>query len=392
MSERKSPATVLAPAALCAVAAVLAPRGSLAQTAPPTPQAAAQPPAESSRRLEPRARRLSNGMTLVSAQSAGAAAVVLAVPAGSARGDQPEASAELVTRQASIERPRCERAGLSSTVVRDRAWAEFVTRAPAASLELALWREASRLDALESSEPSAIRALHRAAFDPSHAVLVVIGPSDSATLDALVDRTVGRIPSRSTPVPTLARDADPPPAWQRTGDGGWARQWSVVGDRTPDHYALELISWVLADGRGALVPGFVASRSVRGAVLVESFVDHELERDRFHLALRYAAPQAQRPPLDTLVDELLSRLAREGVTGVELNRARERWRVAWREGEGSIERLALRWARLEARWGNARLAFTEEDRYDAVTVQDVLRVINQQLVRPATNATQEAAR
>lgn len=391
MSERKSPATVLAHALLFATSASLVfSRTTVAQTAVQPAQTARPQPEQ---RVEPRTRRLANGVTVVSATVSGAsAATVLAVPAGSARADGGEALSQLVARQATIERERCERAGLSTTVSRDRAWVEYVTRAPAASLELALWREATRLDALAASEPAATRAAHRAAFDPSHAVLVVIAPAEGPALDALVDRTIGRIPSRATTMPAIARDRDPPEGWQRSDDGSWSRQWSVVGDRAPDHYAVELISWAMTEGRRALLQTHFGARAVRGAVSVDSFVDHELERDRFHLVLRYTNPQGARPALDALADELFARLAREGITGAELGRARERWRVAWRSGEGSIDRLALRWARFESRWGNARLALTEEDRYDAVTVQDVLRVIHQQFVRPSRATAPEAAR
>lgn len=398
MSERKSPATDLAHTLLfAAVASLSVARSAHAQSAAPAAQPAqaaqsTRSAADPLRAIEPRTRRLSNGVTVVSATVGGAgAATVLAVPAGSARGEGGDVLAQLVARQHGLERTRCERAGLASSVVSDRAWVEFVTRAPAPAIELALWREASRLDVLAATEPAPLRAAHRASFDPSHAVLVVVSALDSAALDAMIDRTVGRIPSRATAMPTVAVASDPPSGWRRSEDGSWSRAWSIVGDRTPDHYAIELISWAMAEGRRALLPTYFAERTVRGAVIVDSFVDHELERDRLHLELRYASAQGTRPALDSLADDLLTRIAREGITGAELARARERWRVEWRAGESSAERLALRWARFEARFGNARLALTEEDRYDAVTVQDVLRVMNQQIIGPVRSARPASA-
>jgi hypothetical protein len=335
-----------------------------------------------------RARRLANGLTLVRAWSnavePSSVGLVLTVPLGARR----EASQSLsgVIELASAPDPRCDRAGIAANTQSDGAFTEFVSRVPAAAVELALWREAQRLNALAPSVANPVRRLHSRGLDPRNAVLVLVSsPAVADTLDALVDRTVGAIPSRDSQPLAMLAEPDAPSAWRASGEGPeqrWSRQWLVVGARSPDHYAFELLAFALHDPRFGPLSRLLAERSIRGAVLSDAFVEHRAERDHFRWTLGYATARGARPPLDSVADELLGRLSREGILGTELRAARERWRVQWLSTQGSPEGLARTLARFEARWGNARLALTEQDRFDAVTVQDVLRVLNERMSAP----------
>lgn len=330
----------------------------------------------------PSSRRLSNGLSVVRGRTGSGTAVVLAVPLGAGRTGG-ERSSALIDRLMTVL-PEGARAGLVERAHADRAFVEFVTSAPESALELALFAAALRMSPLDAAVEPSLRALHRSALDPRNAVLVVLSPLEPAALDAMLDRTVARVSTRAVDPPSLRDEGPPPRGWQRTGDGAWRRSWSVVGDRSPDHYAVELLSWILAGGRRGLLPLAFAERGGRGAI-ADSFVDASAPRDQWHLSLRYGSARAQRPALDAIADDVLGRLAREGVTGAELNRARELWRVQWLAAQSSVEGLALRYARFESRWGNARLALTEADRFDAVTVQDVQRVLNETLAADAAH-------
>jgi predicted Zn-dependent peptidase len=332
-----------------------------------------------------RVRTLANGLRVVSSHrpSALGAGLALVVPAGLAReGAGDGAVARRALDRAARPEPRCDRAAIDTRATIDDGWVELVSRAPTTALELALWREASRLDALADGEDPELRAFYRWAYDPSHAVLSVVSSLDPSQLDAMIDRTVGAIPSRRTSLASVRPAPAVESAWREDDRArGWSRVFAIPGARTPDHYALELLTRVLADGARSRAASFVAERGVRGAVLAESFVEHREEADRLHVRLRYATDRGGRPALSTLGDELLALLAREGVSGAALSRARERWRASWRASASAVDGEALRLASFESRWQNARLALTEEDRYDAVTVQDVLRAVNVELLR-----------
>ncbi len=359
-----------------------------AQSAPGADAGAARSSPAPTERFSLRARRLANGLNLVRAWSnavePSSVGLVLTVPLGARR----EASESLpgVIELASAPEPRCDRAGIAASTQSDGAYTEFVSRVPAAAVELALWREAQRLNALAPSVADPVRRLHSRGLDPRNAVLVLVTSASVAdTLDALVDRTVAAIPSRDSQPLAMLAEPDAPSAWRTFGEGPeqrWSRQWLVVGARSPDHYAFELLAFALHDPRFGPLSRLLAERSIRGAVLSDAFVEHRAGRDHFRWTLGYATARGARPPLDSVADELLARLAREGILGTELRAARERWRVEWLSTQGSPEGLARTLARFEARWGNARLALTEQDRFDAVTVQDVLRVLNERMIAP----------
>jgi hypothetical protein len=345
--------------------------------------------------LTVRVRRLSNGLTLVHARSSDADREAFGLSLSVAIGEAREsfASAPLVVARVSTAEPRCDRLGIFTRIIAEPAYTDFVSRGPAAALDVALWREASRLNALSSEVDPAVRAAHGRAFDPRNAVLAIVSSIEPAALDALVDRTVGVIPSRQTQ-PLAMRDDSTSTlstAWsvsEERGQPQWSRQWTVVGDRRPDHYAIELLAYALHDARFGPLARTLNDRSVRGVVLSDAYVDHRTDRDVLHWTLRYATARGSRPALDQVADETLARLAREGILGSELRAARERWRLDWQSAQSSVDALALRLGRFESRWGNARLALTEQDRFDAVTVQDVLRVLHERIIRAPSVASE----
>jgi predicted Zn-dependent peptidase len=292
-------------------------------------------------------------------------------------------TAPLVIAMVSTAEPRCDRVGISTRIFAEPAYTDFVSRGPSVALDVALWREALRLNVLPSAVDPAVRATHARAFDPRNAVLAIVSGSEPAAIDALVDRTLGVIPSRHTQPLALRARSPSSAAWSLTDERGqprWSRQWTVVGDRHPDHYAIELLAYALRDARFGPLARTLHERAVRAVVLSDAYVDHRTDRDVLHWTLRYATAHGSRPALDQIADETLSRLVRQGILGSELRASRERWRLDWQMAQRSVDALALRLGRFESRWGNARLALTEQDRYDAVTVQDVLRVLHEHIV------------
>lgn len=341
-----------------------------------------------------RVRRTSSGLTIVHARAPRLDddfGLSLSVGMGDAREDASVAEAVIV--RAGARELACDRLGISTRILRESTFVDFVTRGPASALDVALWREATRLNAWPASTDASQRSAHARAFDPRNVVLTVVSSLDAAALDALVDRTAGAVPSRQASPLALRETAEQSSGWIVRDDGGtpqWTRQWQLVGDRAPDHYAIELLSYALHDSRFGPFARVLADRGVRGVVLSDAFVEHRAERDSLRWTLRYATARGARPALDQLADETLARLGREGILGSDLRAARERWRLDWLSAQGSADALALRLGRFESRWGNARLALTEQDRFDAVTVQDVLRVLHERIVRTTAAANAEA--
>lgn len=344
-------------------------------------------------------RRLANGLTVVIAHSPafdrstfGAALSVAGGPSRRGLGAQwPAVLARIAVYDAA-----CDRAGVATERRSDGVWTELLSRGPVSALEAALVREAQRLNALALSEPSAVRAAHAQAFAPANTVLaVVLATEHTRALDEALARSVERVPARAIGASEVEVDRAGDAPWSVSGDGEgqqWTRRWSVPGDRSPDHYALELLAYSLRDPRFGPLARLLQERSIRGAIASDASLDHSAGHDQLRWSLRFTTPRANRPALDRVGDELLARIARDGMLGSDLRVARERWRRDWLASQSTAESLALSLVRFEARWGNARLALTEADRYDAVTVQDVTRVLNEQLLRARAATSTGAAR
>lgn len=372
------------------MAAAFCPQRARAQTAAnpaPTAAVAASGPSVGVRRLD-------NGLTVVVAHSPAfdrsTLGVALSVPGGEARRGYAARWPAVLARIAEYD-PPCDRAGVTSERRSDRAWTELVARAPVSALDAVLVREAQRLNALPSGEESGVRATHAQAFAPGNAVLaIVIATEHARALDESLARSVARVPSRPLAPSAAEEQREASAAWSASSDGEgqqWARSWSVVGDRSPDHYALELLAYSLRDARFGPLARLLQERSIRGAIASEVTMDRRAGNDQLRWSLRFTTPRANRPALDRVGDELLARIARDGMLGSDLRVARERWRRDWLSSQSTAESLALSLVRFEARWGNARLALTEADRYDAVTVQDVTRVLHEQLSLARTAST-----
>jgi predicted Zn-dependent peptidase len=153
--------------------------------------------------------------------------------------------------------------------------------------------------------------------------------------------------------------------------------------RTPDHYALEILASILSDGESSrLYQQLIKERQVASSIEVET--DDRRGPDLFTVwcVLSQGHTAAEVIPL---VLQAFDDVAHNGITGHELDKARNRIRAAFVFGLQSNLQRASHLSEFELYDGNARLLRTELDRYLAVTLEDVRRVAAQYLV--ATNRT-----
>ena len=145
--------------------------------------------------------------------------------------------------------------------------------------------------------------------------------------------------------------------------------------RTPDHYALELLAVILGDGESSrLYQELVKRREVANSVEVNTEDRRGPDLFTFWVVLSEGrTPEQVRP----LIYRALDDVARNGVTGRELQKAHNRARAAFVFGLQSNLQRAMQLAEFEMYDGNAALLRTELDRYLAVTSADVRRVAAQ---------------
>ena len=89
--------------------------------------------------------------------------------------------------------------------------------------------------------------------------------------------------------------------------------------------------------------------------------------------------------LDTLIDEEVERVKKDGVTEEEYQKARNQQEAAFAGSSGAMSTRAKNLARYHLFYGDANLINTELDRYLAVQRADLQRVANKYLTKEGVN-------
>lgn len=231
---------------------------------------------------------------------------------------------------------------------------------------------------LQNAPLSAVQEFFDRYYAPNNAVLSIAGDFDPAEAMQLVRRYFGGIPSRQ--VPPYSPGELSPQTSERTDTmqdplaqlPAFHIAWHIPPMREPDHYALEVLALILGDGESSrLYQELVKERELLQSVFVGT--DDRRGPDLFSVWAIVAGGHTGaevRPHIYAAID----RIAREGVTPRELQKAQNRVRSIFVFGLQSNLQRAQRLAEFETYWGNAELIRGELDRYLAVTNDDIRRV------------------
>lgn len=242
---------------------------------------------------------------------------------------------------------------------------------------------------LQRATLSDVRAFHERYYTPSNAVLSIAGDFDPQQAMAMVRRHFGSIPSREPP--RWTDPGMPPQQVERTEVitdplaelPAFHLVYHIPPRRTPDHYALEMLAVILGDGESSRLYQLLVKQG-EVANTIEVATENRRGPDLFTfwcVLSRGHQPDEVRP----MIYQVLEDIARNGVTGRELEKARHRVRAAFVfELQSNLHR-AQRLAEFEMYDGNAALLRTELDRYLSVSLDDVQRVARRYFV--STNRT-----
>ncbi len=237
------------------------------------------------------------------------------------------------------------------------------------------------LQDLQNAPLSAVQEFFDRYYAPNNAVVSISGDFDPEEAMQLVRRYFGDIPSREVP------PYEPGSLAPQTSERVDAMQdplaelpafhlaYHVPPMREADHYALEMLGLILGDGESSrLYQELVKERELVQSIFVGT--DDRRGPDLFSVWAIVAnghTPEEVRPHIYRAIE----RVAREGVTPRELEKAQNRVRSSFIFGLQSNLQRARQLAEFETYWGNAELIRGELDRYLAVTNDDIRRVAGQ---------------
>ena len=231
---------------------------------------------------------------------------------------------------------------------------------------------------LEAAPLEAVQQFFDSYYAPNNAVLSLSGDFDPTEAMALVRRYFEPIPTRQTPpyqpgelapqteerTEILPDPNAPLPAFHVA--------FHIPPSRTPDHYALELLSLVLGDGESSrLYQKLVKQREILQTIDVST--DDRRGPDLFSFWGVVSEGHTAAEAREVIYAELAS-IAQRGITARELEKAHNRVRSYFVFGLASNMSRAMQLAEFELYWGDATLLRNEPAAYLAVTADDVKRV------------------
>jgi predicted Zn-dependent peptidase len=208
--------------------------------------------------------------------------------------------------------------------------------------------------------------------------VAIVGDVDPATAMPMLERTLGAIPAGTNPGPVVTEEP-PQRAEKRIVMEDPSQPILFMGFHRgdvndPDYAVYEALSELLAGGRSSrLYTSLVKDKKIA----LDAGAMSDIGQKKYPgLFLFYAVPNKgnTNAECETAIDEEISRLQREPVSGVELEGVRARVKANFLRSLGSNMGLAMRLASAENLNGDWREAFHWLDRIDKVTADDITRV------------------
>jgi predicted Zn-dependent peptidase len=228
---------------------------------------------------------------------------------------------------------------------------------------------------LDAAQLDWIRAFHAAYYAPNNATLSLAGDFDSAQALQLIQKYFGDAKAVTTPAftpgalqeQTQERRLEVQDPNAKTP--GILYGWVIPQSRAPEHYALDLAATILGFGDSSVLE----SKMVRDEGLLRDigvWTNDHRGPDLFELQA-LLTERADKAKVEARLNEEISRLATQGPTAAELDKARQRLQSFLLFGlEGNLQR-AMQLGSYELFYGDARLLNEELEHFFAVTPEQV---------------------
>jgi zinc protease len=236
---------------------------------------------------------------------------------------------------------------------------------------------------LDGAELDWVQAFHAAHYGPNNAVLCIAGDVDPSAALSLARGYFEGIPKVAAP--PFVDPGLPEQKSQRTAviedvharSPGLLYGWAIPPARSADHYAIDVLAAVLAQGEGSRLHQILV-RDKTVARTVAATTGQRRGPDMFRISAILSGG-AKLADVEKLIDSELNVLATRGPTDAEVASARRRVTSHLLLGMQSNLARARRLGDYELFFGDARLLSGELPRYLAVTKDEVKRVAAQYL-------------
>jgi predicted Zn-dependent peptidase len=231
-----------------------------------------------------------------------------------------------------------------------------------------------------------VAAFHDEHYGPDNAVLSIAGDFDPDEAMKLVRDNFGNAHKRKvapvfTPPPFPEQKAERRAEITDTNarTPGLLQAWAITPTRTPDHYAIELASTILGGGESSRLYQRLV-RSDGQAQSVDVGTDDQRGPD-FVVLRAVLSEKGQLPVVSRTVDAELAKLAAQGPTAAEVEKAKSQIISHFVFSLESNLHRATELGQYEVFWGDARLLSRELEHYKAVTAAQIKEAVARYMIK-----------
>lgn len=251
-----------------------------------------------------------------------------------------------------------------------------------------------------------LRKFFKTYYAPNNAVLVIAGDVQPAQVFALADKYLASLPKQPEPTPVTTVEPEQQGERRLVVERADAQSpivayafHSGMGAGSKDHPALELLATILSQGDSSRLHQRLVERE-QAAVDAGAFAEAGFDPG---LLWVYAMlpPGGDTSKVEALLDDELAKVARDGVSAAELDKARNLKLAGFWRGMATINGKARALGTYEVFNGDYRKAFDAPAAFAAVTAADIqqlakkiLRVQNRTtgILMPVKNPSDAAAK
>jgi predicted Zn-dependent peptidase len=236
---------------------------------------------------------------------------------------------------------------------------------------------------LDAAKLEWVKTFYDSHYAPKNAVLTVAGDFDRDEAVKLARQYFGNI---DKPVPARAALPDMPAQVTPRKDvvkdtnaktPGFYYGFLIPKSRTPEHYALELATSILADGDSSRLERLlVRERAVAQQV---SAGTHDYVGPDELIISAVLTETAKLPAVEKLVENEIDKLAKVPPSAAELDKVKRRVKSSFVFGLQTNLSRATQLGQFESYFGDARLLARELSHYQAVTADDIQKAVKKYL-------------
>src|SRR5262245_15922943 len=220
-------------------------------------------------------------------------------------------------------------------------------------------------------------AYFRTYYAPNNCILDLTGDFDSKSALALIQKYFGDIPAQTPPKPPV--NSEPEQRGERRAQVRYPSEnesfqigYKAQDAKSADNWVLDILSSILGDGESSrLYQALVYDKQI--ALDASTFFRSRIDPTLFELAVEMKPGKAARDG-EAALDDVLSRLVKEGPTARELEKAKNLLEAdlvkSLKTNNGAGEQLGF----YEHVFGDYRTMYDAIERYRKVTLEDCKRV------------------